>query len=51
MSKRILKILLPIEADSNIRATTSNLLNFINRVPCDAEAINRPSNAAQFVAE
>jgi hypothetical protein len=49
MSKRILKILMPLDADLGVRATTSNILKFINRVPCDAETVNRPSNAAKFV--
>lgn len=51
MSKRVFRIILPIPAAqyNKIKLTTSNILRFMNRIPCMAEKYFEPSIATQWV--
>lgn len=51
MSKRIFKMVVPIESKLGLKKSTQNIHRFINRVPCDAEEYNKPLDSVAYVNE
>ena len=51
MSKRIFKMVVPVEAGRGSRKNTNNIHKYINKVTCDVNEWTKPSEAARFVEE
>lgn len=49
MSKRIFKMVIPIENSLRPKKNTKNIYRYINRVPCDLDEYNRPSESVTYV--
>ena len=44
-------MVVPVELNQGVRQNTNNIVNYINKIPCDAHELNKPSEAAQYVEE
>ena len=51
MSKRIFKMIVPIEGGRGSRKNTNNIHKYINKVTCDVNEWTKPSEAVRFVEE
>lgn len=51
MSKKILKLVVPVESTLKLKKSTRNIYRFINKVPCDAEKYNKPSQLSEYISE
>jgi len=51
MSKQVISILMPLEANVKIPLTSENMLSVVNRITLPAEQFKRPILVEQFIAE
>lgn len=51
MSKQVISILMPLEANSKVPLTSENMLSVVNRITLPAEQFKRPLLVEQFIAE
>lgn len=51
MSKRILKMVVPVDLAMGSRKNTNNIHRYINKVTCDAKEWNKPTEAVKFIEE
>ena len=49
MSKRILRMVVPVELGEGSRRNTKNIHRYINKVACDIKEWNKPTEAAKYV--
>lgn len=51
MSRKMVVMLLPIQKGASLRANTSNMHKYINKIPCEAENIIKLGGCMEYVKE